>query len=76
MDELRSGVYKHKDNLYLLIGLCRMHDSSCVSEDLGDEFVAYIPLRVEPEWSGTARIALRTLKDFNEEFTYVGLRLP
>lgn len=76
MDELLAGVYEHKSHLYLLIGLCRMHDGSCVSEEVGDEFVAYVPLRVEPEWTGTARIALRPLKNFKDEFTHVGMRLP
>lgn len=73
---LPSGVYEHEDHLYLMIGLCRMHDGSCVSPEVGDEFVAYVPLRVEPEWSGTARIALRPLNDFLNEFAFMGPRLP
>jgi hypothetical protein len=73
---MNAGVYEHKGHPYLLIGLCRLHDGSCVSEEVGDEFVAYVPLRTEPEWSGTARIALRTVEDFEANFEWVGDRLP
>lgn len=75
---MNAGLYEHKGNLYLLIGLCRMHNS-CVgpeASEMGDEFIAYVPLRVEPEWASTARIALRTVADFQENFRYVGPRLP
>lgn len=67
-----SGLYEHKGNYYFLVGVCRMHEST----ESEDDFIAYIPLRVEPEWKGTARIALRTFSDFVTNFTYVGLRLP
>lgn len=75
---LLAGVYEHKGHFYLLVGLCRMHNSCTGPEasEEGDEFVAYVPLRVEPEWAGTARIALRTAGDFLENFHYVGARLP
>jgi hypothetical protein len=75
---LLAGVYEHHEELYLLIGLCRMHNSCSGPEasEAGDEFVAYVPLRVEPEWAGTARIALRPVAEFQEEFAYVGARLP
>lgn len=66
---LRAGVYAYKSGLYLLLGLARDHAS-------GEERVAYIPLAVKPEWSGTARIALRTPEDFREHFHWVGERLP
>lgn len=67
-DTLRAGIYMYKGNAYLLIGLCRKHDT-------GEEFVAYVPLRVEPEWEGTARIALRPVEEFNAKFTWHGARL-
>lgn len=69
---MNAGVYehdRHPGNYYLLIGLARDHHSD-------EEFVVYVPLRVEPEWAGTARMALRTPHDFTETFTWVGARLP
>jgi hypothetical protein len=69
---MEAGVYehnKHPGNYYLLIGLARNHYTDV-------EFVVYVPLRVESEWAGTARMALRTLQDFKDTFTFVGERLP
>lgn len=66
---MKAGIYEYKSNYYLLVGLCRTHDDN-------DEFVAYVPLRVEPGWSGTARIALRRPEDFETHFTWIGDRLP
>ena len=66
---MNAGIYEYKGNLYLLIGLCRMHEG-------GAEFVAYVPLRTEPEWQGTARIALRSRADFVARFRWCGERLP
>ena len=78
MNDLLAGVYEHKGDYYLMIALCRMHNSCTGPEasETGDEFVAYVPLRVEPEWAGTARVALRTLADFRENFSFAGARLP
>ncbi len=64
-----AGVYRHNGHFYLLIGLCRKHDT-------GEELVAYVPLRVDPKWSGTARIALRTQEDFDANFEWMGDVLP
>lgn len=65
---LHAGIYEYKGNHYLLIGLCRRHDT-------GEEMIAYVPLRTDPKWSGTARIALRTVEDFISRFTWAGARL-
>lgn len=67
-----DGVYEHIEHpghYYLLLGLARNHYDN-------EEFVVYIPLRVEPEWAGTVRMALRTRKDFERRFRCVGERLP
>lgn len=72
VEMLAAGVYEHDshpDSFYLLIGLARDHDTD-------DEYVVYIPLRVDPEWAGSARMALRPLDEFLAKFTYRGLRLP
>jgi len=69
---MKAGVYKHKrhpQDLYLFIGLARHHETN-------EEFIVYVPLRVEKEWAGTARMALRNVEDFNETFEYVAERLP
>lgn len=67
-----GGVYEHSrhpGNYYLWLGLARMHDSDA-------EFVVYVPLRVELEWAGTARMALRPVAEFMDTFRWVGDRLP
>lgn len=69
---LTSGVYehvRHPGHYYLLIGLARDHHTD-------EESVVYVPLRVEPEWAGTARMALRRVPDFLATFVWVGDRLP
>lgn len=67
-----AGVYehvRHPGNYYLLIGLARHHHTD-------EEHIVYVPLRVEAEWAGTARMALRTTEDFAQTFNWVGERLP
>jgi hypothetical protein len=66
---MNAGVYEHNGNPYLLIGLARSHAT-------GEEIIVYVPLLTKPEWSGTARLAFRTVEDFNKNFTWVGERLP
>jgi hypothetical protein len=69
---VKAGIYQHKkvpDQDYLLLGLARQHET-------GDEFVAYVPLWVKAEWSGTARIGLRIRDDWEANFTWAGERLP
>jgi hypothetical protein len=77
MSSMKAGVYASKKSsrddcppgYVLLIGLARGHSTN-------EEVIAYVPLRVEPEWSGTARMAFRAVDDFNEHFEWVGERLP
>lgn len=69
---MNAGIYEHKGhrgNYYLLIGLARDHHSD-------EEFIVYVPLRIEPEWSGTARMAIRPARDFERTFEWVGDVLP
>lgn len=69
---MQAGVYankKHPQDYYLLIGLARDHHTN-------EEIIVYVPLRVEPEWAGTARMAYRTVEDFKANFDWVGERLP
>lgn len=71
-DDFTAGVYEHRrhpGNYYLLLGLARGHHDN-------REQVVYIPLRVEPEWAGTARMALRPPEDFKATFRFVGSKLP
>lgn len=67
-----AGVYehvRHPGNYYLLLGLARDHHTD-------EESIVYVPLRVESEWAGTARMALRRPEDFAATFRFVGDRLP
>lgn len=69
---INAGVWehvRHPGNYYLFIGLARDHHTD-------EESVVYVPLRVEPQWAGTARMALRRVDDFLDTFTWVGDRLP
>lgn len=66
---MQAGVYEHNGKHYLLIGLARSHDTD-------EEVIVYVPLLTKPEWSGTARMAFRTVEDFNKNFQWVGERLP
>lgn len=68
-EPLKAGIYTYNGHFYLLIGLCRHHDTD-------EELIAYVPLRIMPQWKGTARIALRTPEDFEANFDWVGERLP
>ncbi len=69
---MKAGVYvnkKHPEDKYLFIGLARQHHTN-------EEVIVYVPLRIKPEWAGTARMAYRTVDDFNEHFEWAGDRLP
>jgi len=69
---MKAGIYvnkKHPRDKYLFIGLARQHYTN-------EEIIVYVPLRIEPEWAGTARMAYRTVEDFNENFEWVDDRLP
>lgn len=72
IETIHSGIFEHNrhpGNYYLMLGLARCHRS-------GIEHIVYVPLRVEPEWAGTARMAIRTVEDFDSSFSYIGERLP
>ena len=61
---MKAGIYvnkKHPQDKYLFIGLARQHYTN-------EEVIVYVPLRVEAEWAGTARMSYRTVEDFNENF--------
>jgi hypothetical protein len=69
---MKAGVYsskKHPQDKYLLIGLARQHYTN-------EEIIVYVPLRIEKEWAGTARMSYRTVQDFNEHFEWADDRLP
>jgi hypothetical protein len=55
--------------LYEFDCLCRHHTT-------GEQFVVYIPLRVEPEWAGTVRHCVLERAAFEAKFEYVGEGLP
>lgn len=72
MVRMKAGIYvnkKHPQDKYLLIGLARQHYTN-------EEVIVYVPLRIEPQWAGTARMSYRTVEDFNENFEWVDDRLP
>lgn len=61
----RTGV----GELYQFSHLVRHHTT-------GVEMVEYIPLRIEPEWSGTVRFCVLEREEFEKKFEFVGERLP
>lgn len=72
---MRTGVYrkiKGKTGVgmfYQFLLLAREHTT-------GEQAVIYIPLRVEPEWSGTIRPCYILRKEFEDRFEYIGEGLP
>lgn len=70
-----SGVYRKISGktgvgmLYQFIAVARHHTT-------GEEYVVYIPLRVEPEWSGTVRHCILKRDKFINKFEYVAEGLP
>lgn len=63
--EGHTGVGK----FYQFLALARHHTT-------GAHFVLYIPLRVEPEWSGTIRPCVLERAEFERKFEWVGEALP
>lgn len=72
---MRFGVYRKLTGhtgvgmLYQFLLLARHHTT-------GDQFVVYIPLRIEPEWSGTVRCCILERELFEKKFEYVSEGLP
>jgi len=77
---MRFGVYKKVKSsgkgkgtgvgeLYQFLHIERDHYD-------GHEIIAYIPLRIEPEWAGTVRICSIIREDFERMFEYIGEGLP
>jgi hypothetical protein len=72
---VRFGVYRKLSGktgvglLYQFLLLCRHHTT-------GQEFVCYIPLRIEPEWAGTVRPCILERSLFEEKFEFVSEGLP
>ena len=72
---MKWGVYRKLightgvGQLYQFLGIAREHTT-------GEEAVVYIPLRIEPEWSGTVRWCYTPRANFEAKFEYVGEGLP
>lgn len=72
---MRFGVYRKLTgqtgvgHLYQFLMLARHHTT-------GDEYVVYIPLRIEPEWAGTLRPCIMEREKFVNKFEYVSEGLP
>jgi len=72
---VKFGIYRKLEGktgvgqLYQFVNIARHHTT-------GEEFVTYIPLRIEPEWSGTVRFCILERALFEKKFEYVGERLP
>jgi len=71
----RFGVYRKLFGhtgvgmFYQFIAIARHHTT-------GEQFVVYIPLRVEPEWSGTVRHCILEREQFFQKFEFVSEGLP
>lgn len=72
---MQYGLYRKlegktgKGLLYQFLALARHHTT-------GEHFVMYIPLRIEPEWSGTIRPCILERKLFERKFKFVSEELP
>ena len=72
---MEFGIYKKIEGrtgvgmLYQFLMLARHHST-------GEEYVVYIPLRVEPEWTGTIRPCILERHLFQNKFTFVSEGLP
>jgi hypothetical protein len=72
---MHTGVYRKIAGrtgvglFYLVLFPMRHHKT-------GIESVAYVPLRVEPEWERTLRVCYLEREDFNKAFVYVAEGLP
>lgn len=72
---MKFGVYKKiigktgVGKLYQFLLLARHHTT-------GEEFVVYIPLRIEKEWAGTIRPCIISREDFEEKFMFMSEGLP
>ena len=72
---MQFGVYRKLEGktgvgkLYQFLMLARHHTT-------GEHYVLYIPLRIEPEWSGTIRPCLLERAEFERKFEFVGEALP
>ncbi len=72
---MQYGLYRKLEGktgvglLYQFLGLARHHTT-------GNHFVIYIPLRIEPQWSGTIRPCVLERDQFERKFTFVGEALP
>jgi len=77
---MKDGVYRKMrvsgrgkgggvGELYQYLGLVREHFT-------GEQYIEYIPLRIEKEWAGTVRRCIIKRADFERMFEYVGEGLP
>lgn len=72
---MEFGIYKKIEGktgvglLYQFLMLARHHTT-------GEEYVVYIPLRIEPEWAGTIRPCILDRIKFNKKFRFVSEGLP
>jgi len=72
---MQFGVYRKLEGrtgvgmLYQFLMLARHHTT-------GDQYVVYIPLRVEPAWAGTIRPCLLERAEFERKFEFVSEGLP
>lgn len=72
---MQFGVYRKLEGrtgvgmFYQFLMLARHHTT-------GDEYVVYIPLRIEPEWAGTIRPCILERDLFNKKFEFVSEGLP
>jgi hypothetical protein len=72
---MRFGVYRKLEGrtgvgmLYQFLMLARHHTT-------GEQYVVYIPLRIEPEWAGTIRPCILERAKFEAKFEFVSEGLP
>lgn len=72
---MNTGVYR-KVKGRTGVGLLYEFDCLCRHHDTGVEMVVYVPLRVEPAWSGTVRHCVISRVAFEEKFEWVAEGLP
>lgn len=72
---MRTGVYR---KVIGRTGVGQLYEFDCLTRHhtTGVEGVVYIPLRIEPEWSGTVRHCYIERDEFERKFEWVGEGLP
>ena len=72
---MEFGIYR-KVKGHTGVGMLYQFSHIVRHHTTGQELIEYIPLRIEPEWSGTVRFCVLERELFEKQFEFVSERLP